>query len=108
MTDAVAQGKEEAERKKEIQHPKLYGQVLNENEGCVGSGQPMYQRQKTGVSYWPYADDIIVGSRIDIRVAVGKITGKRVAKFENDKLNKNTCRCYEQVFFIEIIFYQEP
>jgi len=44
MADAVTQWKEKPERKKEIQQAKLNGEVVNENEGCVGSGESMYQR----------------------------------------------------------------
>ena len=68
----------------------------------------MDQLQETGVANGSEADVMVLGGGIDIGITIGKKIAKRVAKFEYDKLNKNTCHCYEQVFFIEIIFYQVP
>ena len=68
----------------------------------------MDQFQEPGIANGSEADAVVAGGGVDICIAVREKIGKRIAKFEDDKLNKNTCRCYKQVFFIEIIFYQEP
>ena len=68
----------------------------------------MDQFQEPGIANGSEADVMMMGGGVDICIAIREKITKRVAKFENDKLNKNTCRCYQQVFFINCIFYQEP
>jgi hypothetical protein len=64
----------------------------------------MHPFQEPGITYGAKADDVMMRGCIDICITVGIEISKRIAKFEQGKLNQEASQRYEQVSFIAGIF----
>lgn len=106
--DGFVQWKEIPYGEEQEQRAGLQGEVLNKYDSRVGGGEQMYQLEEPGIPNGSYAHQVMTRCCIDVSIAVGKIIGKRIAKFEDDKLNNNSSKATIEVSLIVGIFEKEP